>query len=137
MSLLGEDPPLDPESRLDLLVDRAAEIFLRSETTYRTMLRLSLEPDPTDRGDLSLRKGLRLAWIEDAIGPVREQMSEVNFQRLVHALAVTVGIEAIVVLTDLGGLGRHDAVEVVRWSAHCLLRGAIDAAKPRSPSGVK
>jgi hypothetical protein len=107
---------------------------LRSETTYRTMLRLSLEPDPAERGDLPLRKGLRLAWIEDAIGPVRDQMSDKDFTRLVHALAVTIGIEAIVVLTDLGGLARDDAVEVVRWSAHCLLRGAIDAARPRSPS---
>lgn len=126
-SLLGEDPPLDPESRLDLLVERAAEIFLGSEATYRTMLRLSLEPDLHDRGDLSLRKGLRLSWIEDAIEPVRDQMPSDAFARLVHALAITIGIEAIVVLTDLGGLGRDDAIEVVRWSAKSLLRAALAA----------
>jgi AcrR family transcriptional regulator len=130
-SLLGEHPPLDPESRLDLLVDRATEIFLGSEATYRTMLRLSLEPDPHDRGDLSLRKGLRLVWIEDALEPVRDQLSEDDFERLVHALAITIGIEAIVVLTDLGGLRREHAVEVVRWSARSLLHTALGAAGSR------
>lgn len=132
ISLLGEDPPLDPESRLDLLVDRATQIFLGSEGTYRTMLRLSLEPDPHDRGDLSLRKGLRLAWIEDALEPVRDRMSEDDFVRLVHALAITIGIEAIVVLTDLGGLQRKDATEVVRWSAHSLLQTALGTGGSRA-----
>lgn len=131
ISLLGEDPPLDPESRLDLLVDRATQIFLASEGTYRTMLRLSLEPDPHDRGDLSLRKGLRLAWIEDALEPVRDRMPEDDFVRLVHALAITIGIEAIVVLTDLGGLQRKDATEVVRWSAHSLLQTALGTGGSR------
>src|SRR5680860_999316 len=129
ISLLGEDPPLDPESRLDLLVVRATQIFLASEGTYRTMLRLSLEPVPRDRGDLSLRKGLRLAWIEDALEPVRDRMSGTDFERLVHALAITIGIEAIVVLTDLVAVRRKDATEVVRWSAHSLLQTALRAGE--------
>ncbi|MGH9134390.1 MAG: hypothetical protein ACRDZZ_10670 [Ilumatobacteraceae bacterium] len=44
------------------------------------------------------------------------------------AIAVTIGIEAIIVLTDLGGLGRDEAVEVIRWSARALLRAALHAA---------
>ena len=73
-SLLGADAPLEPEARLDAVVNGAAEIMLSSEATYRTMLRLSLEADPAVRGDLVLRKGLRLRWIEDALEPVRDQL---------------------------------------------------------------
>lgn len=124
-SLLGADPPLDAEARLATVVERASEIFLDSEATYRTMLRLSLEPDPDDRGDLALRKGLRLIWIEDALEPVRHEMSADSFRRLIHAISVTIGIEAIIVLTDLGGLSHTEAIEVIRWSAQSLLRSAL------------
>jgi AcrR family transcriptional regulator len=124
--LLGDDPPQDVHARLDLVIDQAFDIFLGSEATYRTMLRLSLEPDPADRGDLSLRKGLRLVWIQDALEPARDRLTDAEFERLVHALALTIGIEPIVVLTDLAGLGRDEALDVIRWSAHCLVRSALD-----------
>jgi AcrR family transcriptional regulator len=127
-SLLGNDPPLEVHARLDLVIDHAFDIFLGSEATYRTMLRLSLEPEPADRGDLSLRKGLRLAWIEDALQPARDQLPGDEFERLVHALALTIGIEPIVVLTDLAGLSRDEALEVIRWTAHCLARSALEAS---------
>jgi AcrR family transcriptional regulator len=124
-SLLGADAPREPEARLDAVVNRTTEIFLRSEDAYRTMLRLSLEPDPAMRGNLTLRKGLRLAWIEDALEPVRDVVGADEFQRLVHAIAALVGIEAITVLVDLAGLARTEAVDVIRWSSRALLRSAL------------
>ena len=124
-SLLDADAPLEPEARLDAVVNGTAEIFLSSEATYRTMLRLSLEAEPAAQGDLALRKGLRLRWIEDALDPVRDQLPSDDFQRLIHAIAVAIGIEAIIVLVDLAGLSRTEAVEVIRWSARALLRSAL------------
>jgi AcrR family transcriptional regulator len=124
-TLLGADAPLEPEARLDIVVDRATKIFLSSEATYRTMLRLSLERDPAIRGDLVLRKGLRLRWIEQALEPIREQLPANEFQRLVHAIAVAIGIEAIIVLVDLAGLTRTEALDVIGWSARALLRSAL------------
>jgi AcrR family transcriptional regulator len=124
-SLLDANAPLEPDARLDAVVNRTAQIFLNSEATYRTMLRLSLETEPAARGDLALRKGLRLLWIEDALDPVRDQLPNDAFQRLIHAIAVAIGIEAIIVLVDLVGLSRTDAVEVIRWSARALLRSAL------------
>lgn len=124
-SLLGNNPPRDPEARLDLIVDGVTKVFLDSEATYRTMLRLSLEPDPSARGDLALRKGLRLTWIEDALEPIRDQLPNPDFKRLVYAIAATIGIEAIVVLVDLAGLTRAHAVQTIHWSARALLRTAL------------
>jgi AcrR family transcriptional regulator len=125
-SLLGSDPPDDPEARLDAVVTGLAEIFLASEQSYRAMLRLSLEPESADRGELALRKGRRFLWIEEALEPLRERVEATDFERLVHAIAAAIGIEALVTLTDLGGLSRGPAVEVMRWSARALLRAALD-----------
>jgi AcrR family transcriptional regulator len=127
-SLLGEDPPADPEARLDAVVTALARIFLDAEESYRAMLRLSLEPDAADRGELSLRKGRRFIWLEDALAPVRNRLGEREFAQLVNALSTVVGIEALVTLLDLGGLRRDQAVEVMRWSARSLLWAALEGA---------
>lgn len=127
-SLLGDDPPQDPAERLDAVVVRLAEIFLGAEASYRAMLRLSLEPDERRRSELALRQGLRFRWIEEALEPVEGRLPPEGWQRLVQAVAAAVGIEALVVLTDLGGLSRERAVEVMRWSAQALLRAALEGA---------
>jgi hypothetical protein len=127
LSLLGDDPPVDPAERLDLVVTRLARIFLNAEESYRAMLRLSLERGSLGR-ELALRKGRRFIWIEDALAPLRGRLSETQFDRLTHALSTTIGIEALVTLIDLGGLSRKRAVEVMRWSANALLRGALDTS---------
>ncbi len=128
-SLLGPEPPADPEERLDAVVVGLAEIFLGAEETYRTMLRLSLEPSVADRGELVLREGRRLMWIEDALDPLRDRLSEDELGRLVTAVAAAVGIEALVLLTDIAGLPRQETVEVMRWSARALLRSALAEAE--------
>lgn len=130
-SLLGPDASLDPEARLDAVVTGLAGIFLSAEQTYRTMLRLSLEPRTSGHGELVLRKGLRLIWIEDALDPLRGRLPEYGFERLVHAISAAIGIEALVTLTDLVGLSSEQAVEVMRWSAQALVRAAVADAESR------
>lgn len=129
-SLLGEDPPEDPTERLDAVAVGLAEIFLGAEASYRAMLRLSLEPDEERRDELALRKGMRFRWIEEALEPVKGRLPASDWERLVHATAAAIGIEALVTLTDLGGLSSQRAVEVMRWSAQAILRAALQDAGP-------
>ncbi len=133
-SLLGDDPPLDPAERLDVVVVGLARIFLGAEASYRAMLRLSLEQDEKLRGELALRHGLRFRWIEEALEPVKGRLSPEDWRRLVQAVAAAVGIEALVALVDLGGLPRERAVEVMRWSAQALLRSALEGAPVAKPA---
>ncbi len=125
VSLLGDEPPQDPEARLDAVVSGLVEIFLGAEESYRAMLRLSLEPDPAGRRELTLRKGRRYMWIEEALEPVRDRLRPEEFRRVVHAVSVNVGIEAVVTLVDLAGLTREEAAQVMHWSARSLLRAAL------------
>ncbi|HMA00730.1 MAG: hypothetical protein ACM34L_09445 [Gemmatimonas sp.] len=49
-----------------------------------------------------------------------------RYERLVSALAMCVGIEALIVLRDLRGLDEGDAQEVSRWAARTLLRESLE-----------
>lgn len=52
-------------------------------------------------------------------------MPEAELRRLVLATRASCGIEALVWLTDVAGLSRQEAAEVMRWSAHALLDAAL------------
>ncbi len=135
-SLLGSEPPADAAARLELVTERIAHQMLEHEPELRAMLRLSLELPRPDHRELSLRQGRAIGWIEDALAPLREHLAEAELHRLALAIRATLGIEAFVWLTDVGGLSRTDAVDLMRSSARTLLRaaGADAAITDASPS---
>jgi len=124
-SLLGESPPAEPKARLEIVVEAIARQAVEHEPELRNMLRLSLEPDPAQRGDCPFRTGRRIIWVADALAPLRGELPEPELQRLVVAIAAAVGIDTLVWLTDIAGLSQGQAVEVMRWSARALLESAI------------
>jgi AcrR family transcriptional regulator len=124
-SLLPESPPEDPEARLDAVIQTFLRLIIDTEPQQRTMLRLSLEPDPDLRGALPLRQGRAIGWITEALAPLRDRMSEVDVRRLALSIRSAAGIEALVWLTDIAGLSRDEAVHLMRRSARALLRSAL------------
>ena len=124
-SLLGADPPDDVAARLDRVVDEVTRMLIDKEPELRTMLRLSLEADEDQRQNLLLRQGRVIGWLEEALQPLRRSVSKAELRRLVYAIRCAVGIEALVWLSDVAGLSRREAVEVMRWSASGLLRAAL------------
>jgi hypothetical protein len=129
-SMLPPDAPSDVRSRLDAVVVNFSAMILDTEAQQRTMLRLSLEVDDTQRGELPLRQGRAIGWISEALEDLRAQLPPPQFTQLVFSIRATIGIEAIVWLTDVAGLSRHDAVELTRWSAQALLQRALDEPPP-------
>jgi AcrR family transcriptional regulator len=125
-SLLPDDAPDDAATRLDLVIDAFTRSTLENEAQQRTMLRLSLEADPVERAQLPLRQGRGIKWIEEALVPLREEMSESKVHRLALAIRSACGIEAFVWLVDVAGLTRDDARELMCWSARALLQSAFD-----------
>jgi len=129
-SLLDDDPPHDVEARLDIVVARITEFVVAHEAELRTQLRLSLDPDTAEREQLVLRRGRAIGWIEDALEPLAGRMPRRERRRLALAVRATVGIEALAWLTDIAGLSRKQAVELMRWSARALLRTALTDVAP-------
>src|ERR687893_2165459 len=125
-SLLGADPPGDPLARLEIVAESLTQGIIEHEPEYRAQLRLALEGEPAGAESLPLRRGRRIEWIEDALSPLRGRMPERELRRMVYGIGATLGVEAFVWLTDMAGLSREEAVEVMRSNARELLRSALE-----------
>jgi AcrR family transcriptional regulator len=129
-SLLGAAAEEDPLVRLDAVTEELARRILEYEQELRAHLRLSLEPATALPDELPLRQGRAIGWIDDALSPLRDRMPARDLRRLVLAIRATLGIEALVWLTDVGGVSREEAVDIMRSSARTLLRSAVADAAP-------
>jgi AcrR family transcriptional regulator len=134
-SLLDADAPADPAARLELVTEAIGRQLLEREPEMRAMLRLSLETPRASHDALPLRQGRAIGWIEDALAPLRNEMPAPELRRLVLAIRATLGIEALVWLSDIAGLPREDAVTLMRSSARTLLQAATANATPAHRAG--
>jgi AcrR family transcriptional regulator len=126
-TLVPDDAGNDPEARLLGAVDAFIRIVVDTEHQQRTMLRLSLDPD-TSGESLPLRQGRAVTWFEEALAPLRPRLSDAEIHRLALSVRSAVGIESLVWLTDVAGLTRADAAELMHWSARALLLHALTDA---------
>ncbi len=121
----------DVWARLDTLVDEGLRSSLEREVELRTVIRLTVEQRLAEAQDgvpreAPLRGGRRVEWIETALMPVRADLGDERYERLVSALAVVVGIDALLVLRDIRGLDRDAIGTVSRWMARVLLRDSLE-----------
>ena len=122
-SLLGPDAPEDPVARLQLVAENHSRRILENEAEMRAVLRLSLQG--VRPPELPMHRGLRIAWIEDALAPLRGQIPDDELQTLVCGIGATLGIEAFVWLTDIASVSRDQAAAILKSNALALLRSAI------------
>jgi AcrR family transcriptional regulator len=123
-SLLPPDAPSDPRSRLDLVLDVHFRTLLEWEPQLRATLRLSLASG-TMPGELPLRQGRVIGWLEDALEPLRQTHPTLDLHRLSIAIRAACGIESLVWLTDVAKLDRQQAVDLMHETAHTLLNAAL------------
>lgn len=123
-SLLPPEAGDDPAERLEIVLDTHLRMTLENETALRTAFRLSLDIARDEPGPI-LRRGRVIGWIADALSPLRGRLSDKQIARLSRAIRATAGIEALIWLCDVGGLSRPEAVKLMKWSAHALLRAAL------------
>jgi AcrR family transcriptional regulator len=125
-SLLGADAPEDPLARVTIVAESLMQRIIDHEPEYRAQLRLALEGEPAGSESLPLRRGRRITWVEDALSPLRGRIPEPELRRLVYGIGATIGIEAFVWLTDIGGLSREEAAQVMRSNARTLLHSSLE-----------
>ncbi len=95
----------------------------------RSLIRLTVDAPARDDGTTPRRGYRRVAWIEHALEPLRPELAPDAFERLVSALAMVVGWEALVVLDDFRGLTPEQQTETSLWAARALVRAALDEAR--------
>lgn len=118
----GGDDPIG--TRVDRLVDALHELTLNNEHLLRQMIRFTIDRDQIEPG-VPTRPSRRLDYVEQALEPLRDQLAPRDYDRLVHAMAVVLGIEARIVLHDICGLDDDQLLETARWAAHALLAASL------------
>ena len=73
------------------------------EAQYRALLRIALETAPPV-DERPTRLAYRPKRLSEALEPMRKQMTQPSFDRLVAALSLCMGVEAHIALRDVCGL---------------------------------
>jgi len=116
----------DVEARVDALVRALVRQSDETERLGRAMIRLTVDAPRDHQPAPSPRRGYRrVEWIERALEPLRGTLDQPRFARLVSALSLVVGWEAMVVLRDIRGLDRAAEEDVARWVARVLVRATL------------
>ena len=74
-------------------------------------------------------RGHRVELLKSALAPLRDKLPVEKFERLAQALSLIFGVEVLIVLKDIWGLGSDDTMEVARWAASAL----VDARRGERP----
>jgi AcrR family transcriptional regulator len=125
--------PSELGARAAELVRATAAWAFDHETELRTMLRLSLGPE---WGQVYPRRGLtnRGRWIEALLKGLPSDVPPHARERLAAALVPLFGSDAVVWTTDMAGLSREQAVEVLAWMAQVLVAATLVGNHPPVPT---
>jgi AcrR family transcriptional regulator len=123
----------DTEKRVADLLASSMPRIAKFEATFKAALKLSLDqwarrqagtlgPEPR------FKRGHRVEILQKAISPLRDTLPEPEFLRLAKALSLVYGLELVIVLRDIWGLGKAETEEIAQWAAQALVRAAIAEA---------
>jgi AcrR family transcriptional regulator len=117
----------DVVERLASLVRALHALTITYEAELRTMMRFALEAalDPRRKDAERVRGRRRIDWIETALAPMRELLLTSDYERLVSALCVCIGIDSFLVLRDIRGLPERQIEDVVLWMCRALLAESL------------
>jgi AcrR family transcriptional regulator len=126
----GDAGDAGPGERVEAMIRALSDVAVTSMPLGRSLIRLTVDAPPPDAG--TPKRGYRrIGWIERAIEPLRPELDDDLFERLVSALAMVVGWEALIVLQDLRGLEPEDQVNTSTWAARALIRATVDEQSGR------
>ena len=128
---LGEGA--DPETRFLRVQDTFNAVVVQEEAQMRTALRAYLDNwlARRQRGP-ELREGRRMRWLDRVLEPARGALSAKQRRRLECALALTLGMDGMVVMKDVCRLKDDEARDVLRWAGLVLLRAGLAEAGMRA-----
>jgi AcrR family transcriptional regulator len=126
----------DGEDDADARVAAMIEVLFRTSGEQlpmgRRLIKLTVDAPAAADGTAPRRGYRRVGWIERALEPVRSRLEPAAFERLVSALAMVVGWEALVVLADVRGLDTEGQRDVTLWTARALVRAALAEGEARA-----
>jgi AcrR family transcriptional regulator len=128
---LARAPRDDAAARLERLVRALNHVTPDMERLGRSLIRLTVERPAAVSTDMPRRGYRRIGWIESALAPWADRIDPGQWHRLVCALAMVVGWEALIVQRDVCGLNAAEGEELSVWAARALVQATL--AETRGP----
>ena len=130
----------DPLARVDHVIDRGFPELVRHEVFDRAVLRLALDQWLRRRAGQELRERPverpgRKPLVRAILEPLHGRASARELRRLELALAMIMGIESYVALSDIYGVKPREAKEVWRWACKALVHATASETASASPGG--
>jgi len=127
----------DAEARVADLLERSMPRIIEFESTFKAALKLSLEQWADRRAgregeEPRFKRGHRVDLLQEAIAPLRGTLSKARFARLARALSLVYGVEVLIILKDIWGLGDEETKAVAMWAGRALVKTALSEAKVQS-----
>lgn len=130
--LLAERTGGDPRGRFLALQSALNTLMLREEGAMRMALRAYLDAwlDHVGKGEQApdVREGRRMRWIAETLTPVLDAMPPRQAARLRAGLALTMGVEPLVVMKDVCRLSDDEARAMLQWVAETLLDAGMNGS---------
>ncbi|TGP27103.1 MULTISPECIES: TetR/AcrR family transcriptional regulator [unclassified Mesorhizobium] len=115
------------EARVEHLVRALHHVSPEVEKLGRALIRLTVDTNAEPPADGAPRRGYRrIEWIESALAPLRDQLDPTRWSKLVRALAMVIGWEALIVQRDVCGLGPAEGEALSVWAANALVKAALE-----------
>jgi AcrR family transcriptional regulator len=134
-ALDASSPGGDVEQRVERMVRALHQVSPEVERLGRTLIRLTVDADVRTPGHQAPRRGYRrVEWIESALTPWRDRLGPERWRRLVAALAMVVGWEALIVQRDVSALSPREGEELSVWAARAFLTATRQELRTRRVS---
>jgi AcrR family transcriptional regulator len=115
-----------PDGRVERVVRALHHVTPEMERLGRSLVRLTVDARPSEAANGMPRRGYRrIEWIESALAPCRNRLDPAQWRRLVCALAMVVGWEALIAQRDVCGLSAAEGEELSVWAARAIVRAAL------------
>ena len=104
----------DLTGRLNKLIQYHYDILTNNEVEFRLFLSAVLQNSIQNKENYS-RAGRRVLLIEEALFSLKKTMPKEQFDKIVSAISIILGIESITVLKDLCHLENKNILEIWKW----------------------
>lgn len=120
----------DAEARVVDLLESSLPRIVEFESTFKAALKLTLEQWASRQSgkepeEPQFRRGHRIDLLQQAISPLKGELTRTQFTRLAKSLSLVYGLEVLIVLKDLWGLKPTEIRSVTTWAGRALVRAAI------------
>jgi len=123
------------EDRVERMVRALHRVTPEVERLGRSLIRLTVDGAHGATDGVPRRGYRRVEWIEHALSPLKARLRPAQWRRLVAALAMVVGWEALIVQRDVCGLSASESEALSVWAARALLDATLKEVRAdrRSP----